>query len=527
MRKLSSRHRWGTVGLLVPVALAVTVAVGGSSASGADPTAKPAAGISSLTVANVSSPWPSLGPPPAKWSAAFVVNYMNAIYGELFRRNTNGEVIPGLAQSWDYSKSDRSLIIHLRKNVKFSDGTPFNAEAVRQHLHNSLLPANQCQCLGAFVNVERVTTKGNYDVVLTLKQKDTTLPQQFVSQAPNWVPSPTALKKMGAAAFGQAPVGAGPYKVVSNVASSKLVLKANPLYWDKGKPYIKNLTFVNAATDQTAYADLQAGSVQLVMGMTNPQILAQAKSKFQTEQHKGVVVYMIEFNTDKAPFNNDKARQAVAYATNPQQVLNVVSPGFGAVTQSPVGPGGTMYLAKVPGARTYNLAKAKQIVQKMGGLSFKFSYITTTALYPLGAQALAQQWRAAGIDVKLNPVALATYQQDLLNRSWDSVFTVEGGADPSVGVSSSLPEKYGLVGQQTCCHDITLAKKLHLLGETRDPAKRQARAFDLYHYISAKQYSVPLFSLPTVLVGVKGLNGLDPAPNGSAGKELVPWDTLK
>jgi peptide/nickel transport system substrate-binding protein len=450
---------------------------------------------------------------------------MNAIYGQLFERSSGGAVEPDLATGYKYSADGLTLTISIRSGVKFSDGTPFTAAAVAAQFQRSLDPANDCDCLGAFSAVTSETASGN-DVILKLSRPDYTIPQQIIAQAPDWVPSPSALATEGATAFGQKPVGAGPFKVVSNAASSELVLTRNPLYWQKGLPKLKTLTFINASSDETAYAALQSGSVQLVLGITTPQILSQAKSQYTEVSKPGVVVQELEFDTTKPPFNNPLAREAVAYATDPAEILKTVSPGYGVLSESPTGPGGLLNELTVPGTRTYDLAKAKSLVSQLGGLSFTFLYITSTAIYTTGAQALAQEWEQAGIKVTLEPEAITTYDQYLLTRSWDMLFTAAGGVAPSVGTSTALPEKFGLTGDQTCCQDTYLNGLIGQLAATSGQAAQTSLAHQIYSYINSKEYSIFLFALPTVAVESKSLSGVVPAPNGTAGKELVPWQTV-
>jgi ABC-type transport system substrate-binding protein len=82
-----------------------------------------------------------------------------------------------------------------------------------------------------------IEATGTYTIVIHLLVPNGAFIDQLFDSIPNWVPSPTAYQKMGETAFARAPVGTGPFTVVSDTYSSQLVVKKNPTYWEEGKPY--------------------------------------------------------------------------------------------------------------------------------------------------------------------------------------------------------------------------------------------------------------------------------------------------
>ena len=180
---------------------------------------------------------------------------MTAIYGQLFELGTGGKIVPDLATGYSFSPDGKTLTINLRKGVTFTDGTPFNAQAVYTNWMRDLgtigikngfsspwpiaeLPAPKGSPPGTpmppAAGVVQVTDP--YTIVLHFTAPDGAAIDQLFDNIETWIASPTALSKKGDAAFGQNPVGAGPFQVVSNVPNNQLIVKKNPSYWQAGSP---------------------------------------------------------------------------------------------------------------------------------------------------------------------------------------------------------------------------------------------------------------------------------------------------
>lgn len=501
-------------------ALAATVAAG----SLAFPTA--ASAQASLTVGMVNHSWAELGPPPNPGSSNFLQQYMNAIYGELFHRAPDGKVIPSLAESYKQSDDGLTLTVTIRDGVKFQDGTDFNAAAVVEQWKRALDPANSCGCLGSFATVKSVEAQGR-DAIMHLSRPDPTIVQNIVGQQLNWVPSPTAYAAVTRQQFGLKPVGAGPFQVVSQSPGSELVLKKFDGYWRKGYPKLGSLTFINLGDDQSAYAALQAGSVQLVLGITAANILERAKQDYLLSSTPAVSPYQALFNTTKPPFTDIRARQAIAYATNPELVLKAATPGFGELTQSPSGPGGLYYQREVKSTTPFDVEKAKALVKDLGGLQVLLNFPTNSPIYLSSAQALSTMWQAAGIQVTLSPWLPAVSAQSNASGNWSMQLTTAGGFDPSVGLTG-FANRYGSKGSLSDRkNDPALEDMIAKAAVELDFNKRGEIVRGIFDYLSKQVYHVNLFSVPNVAVAVKNLKNLEAAAISSSGKEMIYWENVE
>lgn len=492
------------IGVVVVVALAIALPLaltgGSSNTSGA---AKDPSG-GALTVATVATQWPGLDP-ATDTQDAIDTQIMNAIYGQLFELNPSGHVVANLASGYAFSSNGLTVTIGIRKDVTFQNGSTFNAAAVAANIKRVLEPQFGCICDADFSAVKSITTSGTSTVVLHLSRPDASIIESFIGEAPNWTVSPTALASEPEATYAQHPVGAGPYEVVSNSASSQLVLKSFPHYW-QGKPGLSTLTFVNVQSDQSALSSLQSGQVQLLLNMSTPQIIESAKPKFNVCVKPASTNGQIELNTKVAPFNNSLARQAVTEATNPEQLLKSVGDNFGVLSKVPTGPSSLFYTTSSEGYQGYNLAKAKAAVQKLGGLSVTLLSIDSPA-YEQQAEAIQSQWEAAGIKVTISPVSLQSEISDFLSNSWQASPSSIGGNDPGYSIFG-FPTRLSSTGTFSGTANSTLDSLINKAESTTNTSARQQLYDQIYQLYNTEDYGPLTYASNVQLVAAKDLAGV-------------------
>jgi peptide/nickel transport system substrate-binding protein len=496
--------------MLVPLLIALVVPLGLAVPAGAASPTKAGQSINrngSLTVlenASVLGEWPTLDPATDSSDLADAA-YLNAIYGTLFDQASNGSLMPDLATGYKFTNGGLTFQINLRHGVTFTDGTPFNAAAVAYNISTDLEP-QLANLADPNFPVSSITTPDNYTVVLHLSKPYAPLEYAFTGEAPNWIASPTARQKMGVQAFGQKPVGAGPFEVVSNIPSSKMVLTRNPNYWQKGKPYLKHLTFEVIGSDESAYEGLVSGQAQAYPGYTSYTSLSSLHGVKVTQLPSGTGPFTVQLNTAKPPFNNITAREAIYYATNPQAINKAISGGRGTVMQSITQPGGLYADQKVPGYRTYDLAKAKALVKQLGGLS-----ITLTGLQGGSSAnvlaALQTEWNEAGIKTSLNEVTLPAIIETFFANKWQAVMQNNGGLNPILG--NGLAFRYLSKSPFTGIHDPTLDQLADQAASTLNPTKQNQLYHKVWQYISTEAYAPVLFAVPAYNLTTSGVSGFN------------------
>jgi peptide/nickel transport system substrate-binding protein len=520
-RMTGVRQAWLASLLAAGLASALLVVASVPAAASAEPTG----GRSSLTVlesSGLNGTWPTLDPLTGLGLAE--QPYEDAIYGDLFEQGKGAEqVIPDLATGYKLTDGGTAFEIFIRHGVTFSDGTAFDAQAVAYNIRRDLTPSYACACLAQFP-VSSVTTSGGYTVVLHLTQVDGHLIQAFFGEAPNWILSPTALTTMGEAKFGQKPVGAGPFEVVSNIPNSKLVLRRNPHYWQKGLPLLRSLTFESIGSDESAYDALVSGQAQAYQGFTTYSAIS-ADSR-QVEVHAlyphGLGPFVIQLNTSIPPFNNILAREAIYYATDPGPISRVITAGHGHVVESPTYPGSLYYEPKVPDYRAYNLAKAKALVRQLGGLRFQLGTINQLVDNEIDT-ALKAQWAQAGIQATLADWDLSPLVQQFRSGKWQAMTQNAGGTDPAL--AKGLAFRWAGNAPFTGVHDQVLDQMIARGLATLNLSAQTPIYDQIWNYIAKQAYSPILFWVPDYSLSVHGVSG--PGLTSSLGGFQVMWQYAK
>jgi peptide/nickel transport system substrate-binding protein len=494
--------------MFIPIAAAAAMAVAlsacssSSSSSSSTPTTPKAGG--SLTVLEGDSfagAWPGLDPATDTDGAANQ-SYMDAIFGQLYQLGQGGKWIPDLATSISPADGGKTWDITLRQGVKFSDGTPFNAQAVYYNWERDL--KSTCTCKPEFQATPTITVTGPYTLTLSLPYVLAPFLADLQDDIFDWIASPTAIQTMGETAFALKPVGAGPFTVVSDSPSSSLVLKKNPDYWQKGLPYLNTITFKPVLDDETALKDLESGAGQAYEGMSTPSLAPAFKAKFTTTVEPSTSPYDIQLNTKVAPFNSLAARQAIYYATDTPLLDSKLFGDAYPVTQSFTAPAGLFYEPKVPGYITYNLSKAKALVKQVGGITISLDTITSPVAQTLD-EGLAEEWEAAGMHVTLHNYDLTGLISVFLSGKWQSFLQTAGAWDPGGGVGVAF--RFASTSPFTGVFDTHLDTLLNESAGTINMAQRATYYKEINEYIAKNAYGPFLFPIAGYNIADHGVAG--------------------
>ena len=475
-----------------------------TSAASSAPTGAPKAGgsLTVLELGGYAGAWPTGLDPATNVNGAANQDQMSAIFGALWELNAQGTLTPDLATGYKFSAGGKTVTITLRPGVKFSDGTPFNAQAVVFNWKRDL--ASPCTCKPTNFTVKSMTAPSATTVVVNLAAPDGAFVNQLQDSNFSWIASPTAITKMGEQAFKLKPVGAGPFTVVSDTLNNTLVLKKNPSYWEAGHPYLDQLTFKTTASDESALEAMQAGQGQAYMGMSSPQLLSSYKSKFTVTTVPSTSPYDIQLNTSIPPFNNIKAREAIYYATNASLIDQKLFGNVNPVGESFTAPAGLFYEQNVPGYLTYDLAKAKSLVKSLGGLTINFFTIQQPATTNF-MEALQSMWKQAGINASIHFYPLAGLIQQFDTKKWQIALQTAGAWDPAGGVG--LAFRFLSASPFSGVHDPHL-DSLILGGQAAiNPATRKSIYDQAAAYIAKNAYGPFLFPLANWNIAAHGVQG--------------------
>ena len=520
-----------------------------SSGASSISTSAPKAGgsITVLESTGYSGAWSTLDPAQNKEGAA-TQDFMTAIYGQLFALGAGGKIIPDLATGYTFSPDAKTVTITLRQGVKFTDGTPFNAQAVATNwerdpgpiaIKNGLnppwlipmQPAPKGSPPGTAEPAASgaIQVTGPYTIVVHQSVPNGAFIDQLFDSIPNWIASPAALQKEGAS-FGQNPVGAGPFTVSSNVPNDELIVKKNPDYWQSGRPYLNQIVFKTVGSDEAAYEAMLSNQGQVYEDMSTTALINQSQQHFQVDNNLGTSPYDLQLNTSVPPFNNPKARQALYAATNFQPILQHLFSNRYPITQGFTGPGGICYQQYVPGYQGYNPTLAKQLIQQ-SGLDKTTIQLGTIAISTAqnSMQALRTEWEALGLKVSTQswPLSglIAAFEANH-GKSWQAMVQTAGAYDPAGGVGVGF--RFNSNSPFSGVHDPHLDQLLLQAQGTTNMSTRCSFYNQAAAYIAKNYYGPFYFTFSPANISVKGIAGpgLSTDLASVAVVPTIPWEDV-
>lgn len=295
--------------------------------------------------------------------------FLNLFAEQLVFQNGKYDFEPGLAERWELENGGKSILFHLRRGIKFQDGTPFNAEAVKFNFERLMNPAVQHRkraAAGAFESIDVV----NENTVRVNFKTRSALSLVRIAGAEGSICSPKAIAELGED-FGRRPVCTGPYTIAS-WTGNQFIAKKNPNYWKMAKdgkplPYLDEVQITVQPNSAVRLLELRSGNVQFVNQIL-PKDFEQISKNTELallDSGKGMREY-IAFNVSKPPFDNRDLREAVSLAINREALVKVVAPSAGTVLKYVESPDEMWVYDPTVVGHSYNLAKAREALRKSG-----------------------------------------------------------------------------------------------------------------------------------------------------------------
>lgn len=342
--------------------------------------------------------------------------YLNALYNPLVgldELKVSSSV--GLAEKWEIA-DPTTIIFNLKQGIKFHDGTPFNAEAVKVNVTRILDPALKATWAAQLAAVDRVEVVNDSTAKFVLKKPDAALLFALASNYGAGMISPTALSKFGKDIKSN-PVGTGAFTLDRWVPGSQVVVKRNPNYWEKDSkgtplPYLEEVILSPIPDATVRFANLQTGDA--TMGAIDAKDVAAAEKHSELNVVKGVpgagVNALLHYNFAIAPMDNANLRKAIAWSIDPAVVaknvyFDLAVPAEGAMTT----PGSWAY-APVKDRPRYDVAKAKEFLRAGGKPNgFDMEVLTYTApAINQQTEIYQEMWKQIGINVKVTTQEVST-----------------------------------------------------------------------------------------------------------------------
>jgi peptide/nickel transport system substrate-binding protein len=517
-RVLASRRAIRGLTMLTAIVLAIAAAACGSGAGGGSASTSSAGGpprtpTGTLRVALDAQPT-SIDPSLAFGSAEMAV--MRAVYDGLVARDTEHpeKLVPALATSWRHNADASQWTFTLREGVKFSDGAPFDAAAAKRSFEYTKRPGSY-PYIGSDA---KITTPDSHTLVMSYTHP---VPDLFRLVRFTGMISPNLLRgswKEAEKRVMRNAVGTGPYVMDSFSPEAGFVGHANPHYWGKG-PYIEKLEMRPIPEESARLAALQAGDIDLVMGVSPRAAMSVADDpRLETFRLLSTKTDELSLPTQKKPFDDVRVRRALAYAIDPEAVAKNVLLGQATVIRGLV-PAGVFGSQEPTTKYSYDPSKAKALLAEAGvetPVKVTMASQSSSSADALVGQALAEQAKAAGFDITFKVVdrdSLTRMMEDP-QRKIDILLWSRGWADGGPGGLEFVADLAKWRGAR-------LLQLISKINETPDGPERVKLVGDALENAAKEVPVIPLWQYVGLDVAVKGLRDHVPSKDGF----LPSWTT--
>lgn len=331
------------------------------------------------------------------------------IFEGLVKPNSDGEMIPAVAEKYTLSEDGTTYTFTLREGVKFHNGQTVTAEDVVYSINRcAAVPEGQEKPLvAAFSAVKSVEALDEKTVAVTIAQRDL----EFINYMTAAI-IPADYENQDTA-----PVGTGPFRFVSRTPQQDFVMERFEDYW--GAPaWLDKVTYKICENADALVMNLNGGSIDLCAHLTSAQA-SQLNQNFQVLEGTMNLVQAIYLNNQAKPFDNQLVRQALCYAIDRQGIMDMVADGHGTAVGSSIYPAFTKYfLPELVDKYPHDVAKAKELLAQAGypdGFDMTISVPNNYQPHMDTAEVVAEQLREAGINVTIQPVEWSTWLDTIYN----------------------------------------------------------------------------------------------------------------
>jgi peptide/nickel transport system substrate-binding protein len=451
------------------------------------------------------------------------------------------EIEPEIADSWTTSADSKTWTFKLKPDLKFTDGTPLDAEAVKFNFDRWRLKSNPYH--GSYPYAYYASQFGGYPGVIS--DVTVTSPTEIVfhlatpfgpflrnvAMAPFAIGSPDAIKK-DPEAFGLKPVGSGPYTLGEWIKNDHITLTANPSY-NGPKPAYPTVIIRDIPDQSTGVLSIQKGDID---GLIDPRPddakeLATEKGLTVYSQPSNNVLYLA-LNLERKPFDNVLVRRAVALAIDKQAIAQGFYAAGAVVADNWTPPG---MLGENPKVKAYphDVAQAKALLAKAGFPNgFKTQLYLPTAPRPYMpepqriAEAIQANLKDIGIDATLVPLEFAAFLKAVRNGEHPACligWTGDNG-DPD-NFTYTLLDKDSAVKPDAQNYSFWRDEHFHALmlrgQQTVDEAQRQAIYAEANALIHDQAPAIPITHSVVQFAFKSSVDGVIPTPESMIHYELM------
>ncbi len=354
------------------------------------------------------------------------------IYEGLVKPDSDGNLNPAVAEDYSISDDGLTYTFKLRDGVKFHNGNKVTADDVLYCIERNADDGSGNALISAFLNIDSYSADGN-DIIIKLKEADPDF-LQYMTMA--IIPKDNANPDTN-------PIGTGPYKYVSRSPQENIVLKRFDDYWGE-KAYIEDVTLKICANADTIVMDLMGGSIDFFARITTAQAAQLKDSDYEILEGTMNLVQAMYLNNAVKPFDDARVRQALCYAVDPDEIIDLSFDGKGTPIGSSMFPAfGKYYIEETNDVYNKDIEKAKALLKEAGypdGFTFSIKVPSNYQPHIDTAQVIVEQLKAIGVTAEIKLIEWDSWLSDVYTgRDFEATVI---GVDASSMTARSMLERF-------------------------------------------------------------------------------------
>lgn len=442
---------------------------------------------------------------PHKAEAAGTKEILFNIYEGLLKPDSQGNNIPAVAESYEVSDDGLTYTFTLRDKVKFHDGKEVTADDVKYSIDKFAGIADGTDpFVSAFSVIKEVNIVDKKTVDVVLEKVDNDLPTYLAMTSAAIIPKDNADPDKNA-------IGTGPYKYVSRSPQENIILERNNDYWGE-KAGIANVTLKIESNADSIVMDLLGGSIDFYARLTTDQI-AQLNDSFEIYEGTMNLVQALYLNNAVKPFDDVRVRQALSYAVDVDEILDITAEGKGTQIGSSMFPAfGKYFMPELNDVYKKDIDKAKELLKEAGYENGFDMTITVPSNYDphiAVAQVLVEQLKAINVNATIQLVEWNSWLSDVYtDRKFESTVI---GVDAAYLAANALLARFestahnNFINFNSADYDSVYAK----FNDSSDDAEKTELVKELEKILTNEAANVYIQDLPEFVALNKKYTGYE------------------
>lgn len=460
------------------------------------------------------------------------------VYEPLVGYGENGKLVPKLAESWDISKDGKTYTFHLREDVKFSDGSAFDAEVVKRNFDEVLRQTKENgthSWLTVLTKIQYVKVVDDHTFQMTLLEPYYATLQELAVARPVRILGNEGFPKGDDTSKGvKKAVGTGPWVLKEYKADNYAIFERNDIYWGE-LPKVKEIKVKVIPDAETSALALEKGDIDLIIGegalSTDTFKELEKNENLETKISEPYATRQLVINTTRDTLSDIRVRQALAMSFDKATMVETVTAGIEEKADNILSTN-MPYTADVkPQNIKYNPEKAAKLldeagwklkdvntVREKGGkpLEIELMYNSAETIQKTMAETMQSEWAAIGVKVNLVSEELANQVKRFKGDDFDiNLFSNYGTPyDPHTFVNIIANKGFGY-STAIASYDKNneLVKEIHEVLASTDEEKRQAMYTDILTTVQDQYSILPISYIDKIAIYQDDVKDLKFAPN--------------